>query len=184
MTQKVKLVWPSFQLNPVVFTKLNLSSVCEFGLSMDFRTSSLYDWILYNCLVQANDPPMYLVQMLLTHCVSIVISSCLLLQGMDDLAGCHKDQQTGMVSDIKVEMSAFQKKILSETVSSMLCTAKAAANDAQLVPYLYVATPRPIQRQEILADNVVSSLIPVATTNQKCIYYNRTNYNYYNKQNH
>ena len=35
---------------------------------------------------------------------------------MEDLAGCHKDQQSTMMLDIKTEMSAFQKKILSETV--------------------------------------------------------------------
>lgn len=37
---------------------------------------------------------------------------------MEDLAGCHKDQQANMMSDMKVEMSTFQKKILNETVSS------------------------------------------------------------------
>ena len=36
---------------------------------------------------------------------------------MEDLASCHKDQQSYMMEDIKQEMATFQKKILTETVS-------------------------------------------------------------------
>lgn len=36
---------------------------------------------------------------------------------MEELDSCHKQQHAGMTSEIKEEMTKFQKKVLTETVS-------------------------------------------------------------------
>jgi len=77
------------------------------------------------------------------------------VQGMEDLAGCHKEQQSTMISDIKTEMSAFQKKILSETVSPYKETVDSLST---VIHCIHLATPRSIQCEKISANYVSSSL--------------------------
>ncbi len=85
------------------------------------------------------------------------------MQGMEDLAGCHKEQQSTMMSDIKTEMSAFQKKILGETVSYY--KEKIYSHYPQLFQSIHLATPRPIQCEKIPANYASSSLEAETHTN-------------------
>ena len=49
-----------------------------------------------------------------------VLSVYPVLQGMEELESCHKNQQATMTDEVKQEMASFQKKVLKETVSKVL----------------------------------------------------------------
>ena len=65
----------------------------------------------------------------------------ILIQGIEDLERCHHDQQTNVHTELKKEMALLQKKILMDTVSSMVTRSWVVSLKAMRAPQKSIFFP-------------------------------------------